>query len=53
MWGRRRGSHLWDLSVRDQDWIIGPELAPLRRSFTLDDLEPEARAAGVTAAVLV
>ncbi|MFE6856670.1 amidohydrolase, partial [Streptomyces sp. NPDC057674] len=26
--------HLWDLSVRDQDWITGPALAPLRRTFT-------------------
>ncbi|WP_308404293.1 amidohydrolase family protein [Streptomyces sp. ATCC 21386] len=45
--------HVWDLSVRDQDWISGPELAPLRRDFTLAHLEPEARAAGVTASVLV
>ena len=26
--------HVWDLSVRDQDWITGPELAPIRRNFT-------------------
>ncbi|KUL45423.1 amidohydrolase family protein [Streptomyces regalis] len=45
--------HVWDLSVRDQDWISGPELAPLLRDFTLADLEPEARAAGVAATVLV
>lgn len=45
--------HVWDLSVRDQDWIVGDELAPLRRDFTLADLEPEARTAGVTATVLV
>ncbi|WP_330285638.1 amidohydrolase family protein [Streptomyces sp. NBC_00576] len=45
--------HVWDLSVRDQDWISGDELAPLRRDFTLADLAPEARAAGVTATVLV
>ncbi|MFI1209791.1 MULTISPECIES: amidohydrolase family protein [Streptomyces] len=45
--------HVWDLSRRDQDWITGQELAPLRRDFTLADLEPEARAAGVTATVLV
>ncbi|THA35173.1 amidohydrolase [Streptomyces sp. A1277] len=45
--------HVWDLSVRDQDWITGEELAPLRRDFTLADLEPEARATGVTATVLV
>ncbi|WP_328907259.1 amidohydrolase family protein [Streptomyces sp. NBC_00234] len=45
--------HVWDLSVRDQDWITGEELAPIRRTFALADLEPEARAAGVTATVLV
>ncbi|WUG90899.1 amidohydrolase family protein [Streptomyces sp. NBC_00454] len=45
--------HVWDLSVRDQDWITGPELAPLRRNFSLADLTPQARAAGVTATVLV
>jgi len=45
--------HLWDLSVRDQDWISGDALAPLRRDFTLADLAPQARAAGVTATVLV
>ncbi|WP_327699983.1 amidohydrolase family protein [Streptomyces sp. NBC_00459] len=45
--------HVWDLSVRDQGWITGRELAPLRRDFLLADLEPEARAAGVTATVLV
>ncbi|MFD4529347.1 amidohydrolase family protein [Streptomyces sp. NPDC058470] len=45
--------HVWDLSVRDQDWITGPELQPLRRNFTIADLEPEARAAGVDRTVLV
>ncbi|MCX4679773.1 amidohydrolase family protein [Streptomyces sp. NBC_01433] len=45
--------HVWDLAVRDQEWITGEELAPIRRTFTLADLEPEARAAGVYATVLV
>ncbi len=45
--------HVWDLSVRDQDWITGPELRPLRRNFTVVDLAPEARAAGVDRTVLV
>ncbi|MFJ5259937.1 amidohydrolase family protein [Streptomyces sp. NPDC088387] len=45
--------HVWDLSVRDQDWITGPALAPLRRNFTVADLEPEAHAAGVDRTVLV
>lgn len=45
--------HLWDLGVRDQEWIAGPELAPLRRSFALSDLEDATRGAGVAATVLV
>lgn len=52
--------HLWDLSVRrpswldqEQVWADSAEMARLRRSFTLADLEPQARAAGVTATVVV
>ncbi|MFE4723815.1 amidohydrolase, partial [Streptomyces sp. NPDC056728] len=45
--------HVWDLSVRDQDWITGEQLAPIRRDFTLGDLAPLARKSGVTATVLV
>ncbi|MFJ6836813.1 amidohydrolase family protein [Streptomyces sp. NPDC091209] len=45
--------HVWDLSVRDQDWITGPELLPLRRDFGIADLAPEADAAGVDRTVLV
>ncbi|MGX1273690.1 amidohydrolase family protein [Streptomyces phaeoluteigriseus] len=45
--------HVWDLSVRDQDWITGDGLRPLRRDFTLADLAPEADAAGVDRTVLV
>ncbi|MEV4970786.1 amidohydrolase family protein [Streptomyces scopuliridis] len=45
--------HIWDLSVRDQDWITGPAMVPLRRNFGLADLDAEARAAGVSATVLV
>jgi hypothetical protein len=45
--------HVWDLAVRDQEWITGPELAPLRRSFSLSDLHPLADRAGVGATVMV
>ncbi|MFI0512017.1 L-fuconolactonase [Streptomyces canus] len=43
--------HVWDLSVRDQDWIA-PD-SPLRRDFTPADLAPQAAAAGVDRTVLV
>ena len=45
--------HLWDLSVRDQPWIAGEALAPIRRTFTVADLAAVARPAGVEATVLV
>jgi L-fuconolactonase len=45
--------HVWDLKVRDQPWLTGADMAPIRRTFTLDDLRPAVRAAGVDATVLV
>jgi len=45
--------HLWDLGVRDQDWITGPALAPLRRNFLLDDFRQLAEAHGIAASVVV
>ncbi|MCX5007749.1 amidohydrolase family protein [Streptomyces sp. NBC_00638] len=45
--------HVWDLSVRDQEWITGPELQPLRRNFGIADLARVAGAAGVDRTVLV
>ncbi len=46
--------HLWDVSARAQPWLdSSPTLAPLRRSFLLPDLLPQAAAAGVTKTVVV
>src|SRR5215469_14217385 len=45
--------HLWDLAVRDQDWITGAALVPLRRDFLLGEYRPLADANGVTASVVV
>ncbi len=46
--------HLWDLGVRDQDWISGATaLAPLRRDFLLGDYQPLAAQNGVGASVVV
>jgi L-fuconolactonase len=44
---------VWDLAVRDQPWITGDAMAPLRRNFATDDLAPEAAAAGITATIVV
>jgi L-fuconolactonase len=45
--------HVWDLAVRDQPWITGEAMVPIRRSFGIDDLVPEAAAADVTGTVVV
>ncbi|MCK2237881.1 MULTISPECIES: amidohydrolase [unclassified Crossiella] len=45
--------HLWDLSVRAQDWITGPAMAPLDRSFVLPDLHHVTAGTGIGATVLV
>jgi L-fuconolactonase len=45
--------HIWDLSVREQTWMVGPELDPVRRNFSIDDLAPLAAANDVTSTVLV
>jgi L-fuconolactonase len=45
--------HVWDLAVRDQPWLDGDAMAPIRRSFAVEDLRPDARAAGIGATVLV
>jgi len=45
--------HLWDLGVRDQDWITGAALAPLRRDFLAGDYQPLAGQNGVGASVVV
>jgi L-fuconolactonase len=34
--------HVWDLAARPQDWLDEPVYAPIRRSFTVDDLRAAA-----------
>jgi L-fuconolactonase len=45
--------HVWDLAARDQPWITGDAMAPIRRSFGIADLAAEAAAAGLTGTVVV
>jgi L-fuconolactonase len=45
--------HFWDLGVREQSWMVGPEMDPIRRNFLVEDLAPLAAAADVTQTVLV
>lgn len=32
--------HVWDLSVREQDWMVGDEVKPISRTFTMADMDP-------------
>jgi L-fuconolactonase len=45
--------HVWDLSVRDQPWMVDDAVAPIRRSFGIDEFEAEATRNGIGASVLV
>jgi L-fuconolactonase len=45
--------HLWDLAVRDQPWMVGEEVAPIARTFTIDEFTTEAERNGVAAGVVV
>lgn len=45
--------HVWNLDVRDEPWIVGAAMAPIRRNFDLAELETHTEPAGVSATVLV
>ncbi|MEU0568763.1 amidohydrolase family protein [Nonomuraea sp. NPDC005983] len=45
--------HVWDLAARAHEWLDPEPVAPIRRTYTLDDLTEHAAAAGVSATVLV
>ncbi len=46
--------HVWDLlAVREQPWMVPDTMAPIRRSFGIDEFAAEARSHGVDASVVV
>jgi L-fuconolactonase len=45
--------HLWDLGVRDQPWMVGSEMAPIRRDFRPADLDAAVENSTVDSTVLV
>lgn len=45
--------HLWDVTTRDHTWLDTPPMASIRKTFTVADLEAEARATGIERTVLV
>jgi L-fuconolactonase len=45
--------HLWDLSARPQPWMVGAEMAPLRRNFEVTDLAPATTGQQIAGTVVV
>lgn len=45
--------HVWDLAVRNQDWLAGEVMAPISRTFVMTDMEPELNRSHIDYTVLV
>lgn len=45
--------HVWDLTARDQDWMVGEQFGPIRRGFGFDDWRAAATPAGVEGSIVV
>jgi L-fuconolactonase len=45
--------HIWDLSVRDQEWIAGDEMQPIRRNFAIADLRDASASSRMDKTILV
>jgi L-fuconolactonase len=45
--------HLWDLSIRPQDWMVGDGMDPVRRNFDTDDLRNAIASSGIEKTILV
>jgi L-fuconolactonase len=45
--------HVWDLSVRPQDWMVGDALAPISRTIQMDELDPHLAAHNIDHTVIV
>ena len=45
--------HVWDLAVRDQPWMVADAMAPIRRSFGIDEYAGDAQSNGIDSSVVV
>lgn len=45
--------HLWDLSIRPQEWMVGEGMEPVKRNFDADDLRSAIAGTGIERTVLV
>jgi L-fuconolactonase len=45
--------HLWDLSIRPQEWMVGDGMEPVKRNFDATDLRSAIEGTGVEKTILV
>jgi len=45
--------HIWDLSVRDQEWITGDAMQPIRKNFVISDLHDAISGSRIDKTILV
>ena len=45
--------HVWDLSVREQGWMVGDALNPIKKNFSINDLREAITGCGIDKTVVV
>ena len=45
--------HVWDLSVREQGWMVGEVLNPIKKNFSINDLRQAITGCGIDKTVVV
>ena len=45
--------HVWDLSVREQGWMVGDALNPIKKNFSINDLRQAITGCGIQKTVVV
>ena len=45
--------HLWDLDIAQRGWLAGEVLAPINRTFSMDDFYAERASASIDKSILV
>jgi L-fuconolactonase len=45
--------HVWDLSVREQGWMVGEALYPIKKNFSINDLRQAITGCGIEKTVVV
>lgn len=45
--------HVWDLSVREQGWMVGDALNPIKKNFSINDLRTTISECGINKTVVV